>query len=547
MTDVLILEDELTSLQALSEILTTYSDDIRVHKASSLKEAKDLLDQEIRYGLFLLDVNLSGEDREDIGGILFAREIRERFEYTFTPIVMVTAIGNMEMQAYRELHCYQYIMKPFRREQVEEVVQKVLEKESREKPPVIVVKKDGINYQLKCEDIRYLEAIPRGTRLHLVTENWDVPYVTLRQMLLKMPKGMFAQCHRMYAVNKNEVEKVNKLYIKRGKELIEVDELCAGDIGCMTKLSHSSTNDTLCTLDYRMKYQSIHFSKPYYGKAIQPIGKANEEKIASGITRLLEEDQTLKFENNHETKQQCIYGIGDIHLESVVAKLKSKFKIDVKLSDMKVSYRETIRKSYTQRTKFKKQSGGHGQYGEVEILFEPTKDYSQSYIFKEKVFGGAVPKAYFPAVEKGLIESVKEGVIGHYPVLGIQATLLDGSYHSVDSSEQAFKTATMMCFKEAMKHLDPCLLEPYVILNIYIDEEYLGDLMSHVNKKRGKVLETDSLDDGLIKLVCRIPQVEILEFAIDLRSITQGQGLYDYYFDGYEIVNDDLVERLLKK
>ena len=291
MTDVLILEDELTSLQALSEILTTYSDDIRVHKASSLKEAKDLLDQEIRYGLFLLDVNLSGEDREDIGGILFAREIRERFEYTFTPIVMVTAIGNMEMQAYRELHCYQYIMKPFRREQVEEVVQKVLEKESREKPPVIVVKKDGINYQLKCEDIRYLEAIPRGTRLHLVTENWDVPYVTLRQMLLKMPKGMFAQCHRMYAVNKNEVEKVNKLYIKRGKELIEVDELCAGDIGCMTKLSHSSTNDTLCTLDYRMKYQPIHFSKPYYGKAIQPIGKANEEKIASGITRLLEEDQ----------------------------------------------------------------------------------------------------------------------------------------------------------------------------------------------------------------------------------------------------------------
>ena len=210
MTDVLILEDELTSLQALSEILTTYSDDIRVHKASSLKEAKDLLDQEIRYGLFLLDVNLSGE----------------RFEYTFTPIVMVTAIGNMEMQAYRELHCYQYIMKPFHREQVEEVVQKVLEKESREKPPVIVVKKDGINYQLKCEDIRYLEAIPRGTRLHLVTENWDVPYVTLRQMLLKMPKGMFTQCHRMYAVNKNEVEyydTVNRIIrIKNCPDTVEI-------------------------------------------------------------------------------------------------------------------------------------------------------------------------------------------------------------------------------------------------------------------------------------------------------------------------------------
>lgn len=368
-----------------------------------------------------------------------------------------------------------------------------------------------------------------------------------RESLFKVCTGHIQIGMSLLNVDKNEVEKVNKLYIKRGKELIEVDELCAGDIGCMTKLSHSLTNDTLCTLDYRMKYQPIHFSKPYYGKAVKPIGKANEEKIASGIARLLEEDPTLKFESNHETKQQCLYGIGDIHLESIISKLKSKFKIDVKLEDMKVSYRESIRKSYTQRTKFKKQSGGHGQYGEVEILFEPTKDYNQSYVFKEKVFGGAVPKAYFPAVEKGLIESVKEGVIGHYPVLGIQATLLDGSYHSVDSSEQAFKTATMMCFKEAMKHLEPCLLEPYVILNIYIDEEYLGDIMSYVNKKRGKVLETDSLDDGLMKLVCRIPQVEILEFAIDLRSMTQGQGIYNYHFDGYEIVNDDLVERLLKK
>ena len=227
MTDVLILEDELTSLQALSEILTTYSDDIRVHKASSLKEAKDLLDQEIRYGLFLLDVNLSGEDREDIGGILFAREIRERFEYTFTPIVMVTAIGNMEMQALPGAALLPvHYEANFTGSRWKRLFRKVLEKESREKPPVIVVKKDGINYQLKCEDIRYLEAIPRGTRLHLVTENWDVPYVTLRQMLLKMPKGMFAQCHRMYAVNKNEVEyydTVNRIIrIKNCPDTVEI-------------------------------------------------------------------------------------------------------------------------------------------------------------------------------------------------------------------------------------------------------------------------------------------------------------------------------------
>lgn len=226
MTDVLILEDEEASLEALRSILTAYSEEIRVHTASSWKEAKDLLDKEIRYGLFLLDVNLSGEDREDIGGILFAREVRERFEYTFTPIVMVTGIGAMEMQAYRELHCYQYIMKPFQKEQVEEVVQKVLAKEKQEKPPVITVKKDGINYQVNCADIRYLEAIPRGTCLHMKTENWNVPYVTLKQMLLKVPKGYFVQCHRMYAVNKNEVEyydAVNRLIkLKNCKDTVEI-------------------------------------------------------------------------------------------------------------------------------------------------------------------------------------------------------------------------------------------------------------------------------------------------------------------------------------
>ena len=206
MVHVLILEDDRTSREALAQILLEFSKDFYIHKASSYEEAKDLLDAEIRYGLFLLDVNLNGNDREDIGGIIFAREVREKYYYTFTPIVMITAIGAMEMQAYREIHCYEYIMKPFYREQVEILLAKVLEKENQERPAMVNVKKDGINYQIKCEDIQYIEAVPRGCALHLKKEVWKVPYVTLTQMMKKLPDKMFVQCHRMFAVNVNEIE-----------------------------------------------------------------------------------------------------------------------------------------------------------------------------------------------------------------------------------------------------------------------------------------------------------------------------------------------------
>ena len=235
MIHVLVLEDDRTSLEVLEKILTEYSADICVHKASTYYEAKDLLDSDTRYGLFLLDVNLSGDDREDIGGIIFAREVREQFQYTFTPIVMVTAVGAMEMQAYRELHCYQYIMKPFQREQVEEVIEKVLVKENHEKPPTIVIKKDGINYQVKCEDIRYIEAIHRGICIHMKTENWNVPYVTLKQMLSKVPKDMFVQCHRMFAVNRREVEyydTVNRIVkLKNCNDSVEIGVTYKAEIG----------------------------------------------------------------------------------------------------------------------------------------------------------------------------------------------------------------------------------------------------------------------------------------------------------------------------
>lgn len=368
-----------------------------------------------------------------------------------------------------------------------------------------------------------------------------------RTSLFKVVTGTVYSGTSLYNVKAKEVERVTKLYQPRGKELIEVDCLHAGDIGAITKLSYSKTNDTLCIAGYQIIVPEIQFSTPYYGKAIVPLGKSNEEKIANAINKLLEEDPTLKFIANPETKQQCIYGIGDIHLDTMLTKLKNKFKVETKLEDIKIPYRETIKKSVTQRTRFKKQSGGHGQFGEVEITFEPTYDYNQSYIFEEKVFGGAVPKSYFPAVEKGLIESVKSGVLAGYPVLGIKATLIDGSYHNVDSSEMAFKTATSMCFKEAIPKAAPALLEPYMKMKVIVDEQYTGDIMSNFNTKRARVIGSDVLDDGLIKIVAEAPMSEVMNYAVDLRSITQGQGVFEMEFLDYEFASDNVVKMVVGK
>ena len=367
-----------------------------------------------------------------------------------------------------------------------------------------------------------------------------------RISLFKVATGTIHSGMTLYNVNKKEIEKLNKLYIPKGKALEEVECLHAGDIGAFTKGSYTQTNDTLCTLDYRITYKPIQFSKPYYGKAIIPNGKTNEEKISQAIMKLLEEDLTLKFVNNPETKQQCLYGLGDIHIDTVVTKLKERFKIDVTLEDIIIPYRETIKGTITHRFKYKKQSGGHGQYGDVEIIFEPLHDYTVPYVFEEKIFGGAVPKSYFPAIEKGLQEATKAGILAGYPVLGIKATLVDGSYHSVDSSEMAFKTATIMCFKEAMEKAKPALLEPFVTLHVYIDEDYTGDIMSHFNKKRARVMGSEILDDGMIKITAEAPQSEVMDYAVDLRSMTQGQGFFDMEFLDYEFATDIVAKKVIE-
>lgn len=404
----------------------------------------------------------------------------------------------------------------------------------------MIVKNEETN---EDEIIGFNEALPSSLFVFKTIVN---PFIG-KISLFKVGTGSIHSGMSLYNMQKKEVEKINKLYIMKGKELIEVDTLCAGDIGACTKLSFTQTNDTLATLDYRIHYQPIHFSHPYYGKAIKPIGKSNEEKITNALHKLLDEDPTLRFMNNSETKQQCIYGIGDTHIDTIVDKLKEKFKIEVCLEDILIPYRETIRGQVTHRYKYKKQSGGHGQYGDVEITFEPLHDYSVPFLFEEKIFGGTIPKAYFSAIEKGLIEATKCGVLAKYPVLGIKATLVDGSYHSVDSSEMAFKTATIMCFKEAIPKAKPAILEPYVTLNVYISEEYTGDIMSHFNKKRARVMGNEVLDDGLIKITAQAPQAEVMNYAVDLRSMTQGQGFFDMEFLGYEFAPDFITKHIIEQ
>lgn len=389
--------------------------------------------------------------------------------------------------------------------------------------------------------IGYNESLP-GTAF--VFKTIADPFVG-RISLLKIMTGSIQNGTTLYNSKTKEIEKINKLYTMKGKELIEVDTLYAGDIGAVSKLQNTGTNDTLCPLDYLVYYEPIEFPTPYYTKAIVPVGKDNEEKIANAINRLLEEDPTLRFVTDPETKQQLISGMGDQHLDIVVSKLKNKFKIDVKLEEVIIPYRETIRSSVTQRSKFKKQSGGHGQYGDVEIVFEPSLQLDKPYIFEEKIFGGAVPKAYFPAVEKGLQESVKEGVLAGYPVIGIKATLVDGSYHNVDSSEMAFKTATSMAFKEGIAKAKPVILEPYVTMKVLVDDEFTGDIMGDFNKKRGRVINVDHQDDKVC-IEAQIPQNEIMNYSIDLKAMTQGQGTYSREFLDYEIAPDPIAKKVIE-
>ena len=327
-------------------------------------------------------------------------------------------------------------------------------------------------------------------------------------------------------------ERLGKLLIVKGKKQDETDCIGAGDIGAITKLSEAVTGDTLCDSKRVAAFAPTRFPAPCLSMAVVVKGKGDEGKIAAALARLQEEDPAIGFENNTETKQQLLSGLGEQHLDVIVSKLKSKFGIDIDLVKPRFPYRETIRKKVKVQGRHKKQSGGHGQFGDVWIEFEPCD--GDGLVFEEKVFGGSVPKNFFPAVEKGLQDCVKHGVVAGYPVVGLKATLVDGSYHPVDSSEMAFKTAASLAYKAGLPQANPVILEPIGTLKVQVPAANMGDINSELSKRRGRMMGMNPAEDGLQEIEAEVPMSEMYDFSTSLRSITQGRGGFTLTFARYE-------------
>lgn len=337
--------------------------------------------------------------------------------------------------------------------------------------------------------------------------------------------------------------KLDKLYLLRGKDTIEVPELRAGDIGAVAKLGVTQTGDTIALRSAPIVYHKPQTSTPYTYMRYKTVTKGDEDKVSSALAKLMEEDLTLKSVNDKENRQLLLYGIGDQQLEVAVSKLLGRYKVEIELSKPKFAFRETLRKKVEVQGKYKKQSGGHGQYGDVKMIFEPSGDLEHPYVFEEKVFGGAVPKNYFPAVEKGVAESCVKGPLAAYPVVGVKATLVDGSYHPVDSSEMAFKTAAMMAFKKGFMEANPVLLEPIASLKVTVPDKFTGDVMGDLNRRRGRVLGMNSDHHGKQVIEADIPMSELFGYNTDLRSMTGGIGLYEYEFSRYEQAPGDIQKK----
>ena len=327
-------------------------------------------------------------------------------------------------------------------------------------------------------------------------------------------------------------EKLGHIYYMQGKKTIEVQEICCGDIGAVSKLSDTQTADTLCDARKVVKLEAIPFPEPCYSVAITPKTKGQEDKIAAGLTRLNEEDLTFNWVNNAETHQMVVSGTGDMQMDVILSRLKSRFGVDAELSEPRVAYREKIRKKVEVQGRHKKQTGGHGQFGDVWMRFEPGD--TEELQFCEEVVGGAVPKNYFPAVEKGMREAVQHGVLAGYPVVYLKATLFDGSYHPVDSSEMAFKTAVQLAYKAGMPQASPVLLEPIGELKVTIPDSYMGDVIGDLNKRRGRVMGMNPDGEGNQIVEAEVPMAEMGRYAIDLRSMTQGRGSFTFHFVRYE-------------
>ena len=363
--------------------------------------------------------------------------------------------------------------------------------------------------------------------------------------MLKVCSGVLRADSVIYNVDKDSEEKLSRLYVLRGKEPIEVKELRAGDIGAVSKLNNASTGDTLATKAAPVTYEKPEISKPYTYMRYDAKNKGDEDKIAGAMAKLMDEDLTLKAVVDNENRQSLLYGIGDQQLEIAASKLLNRYKVEIALSKPKFAFRETIRGKVKVQGKHKKQSGGHGQYGDVTIEFEPSGDLEKPYVFEEKIVGGVVPKNYFPAVEKGIQECVQKGPLAGYPVVGLKATLVFGSYHPVDSNEMSFKMATILAFKKAFADPEakPVLLEPICSLKVTVPDRFTGDIMGDLNKKRGRVLGMNPDHKGNQIIDADIPASELYGYSTALRSMTGGMGTFEYEFSRYEQAPADIQEK----
>ncbi|MDI9472813.1 MAG: elongation factor G [Tissierellia bacterium] len=360
--------------------------------------------------------------------------------------------------------------------------------------------------------------------------------------LMKILSGTLKKDMEVYNPQKDSSERVGGVFLLRGKKQIDVSELKAGDIGAVAKLSDTQSGDTLCEKGKSIQYPAITFPSPGLFKAIEPKAKGDEDKIGGALTRLNEEDPSFTVTRNRETNQMILGGQGTMQLAIIANRLKEIYDVDVEVVPMKIAYRETIKGTSTVQGRHKKQTGGAGQYGDVHIRFEPSEEH---FVFAEEVFGGAVPRNYFPAVEKGLEEAMVQGPLAGYQVVNIKATLLDGSYHAVDSSEMAFKIAAGLAFKKGLPEADPILLEPVMRLEIVIPDDYMGDIMGDLNKRRGRILGMEPAENGHQKVIAEAPEAELFSYSSDLRSMTQARGEFTVRFERYEEVPASIAEKVI--
>lgn len=367
------------------------------------------------------------------------------------------------------------------------------------------------------------------------------PYVG-KLSFFRVYGGVLKSDSYIYNANKEKEEKIGQILIMRGKNQEPVPEVRAGDIAAIAKLQESSTGDTLTRKDKPVILEGIKFPNPTLSVAIEPKSKGDEDKLGTAVARLMEEDPTLRMEKNTETKETLLTGMGEMHLDIIMERLQRKFGVEVNVREPKVPYRETIRASVKVEGKHKKQTGGHGQYGHVWLALEPL--YDKDFEFTEEIFGGAVPRQYFPAVEKGVREAMAEGVLAGYPVTGVKVTLYDGSYHTVDSSEMAFKLAAILAFRKGCEQAKPVLLEPIMNVEVTVPDEFMGDIIGDLNGKRGRILGMEP--QGKLQVIrAQVPLAEMMRYAIDLKSITQGRGTYKMEFANYEEVPANIAEKII--